>query len=90
MNYHFDVLKMMRSERRRVILPDGIGTVEIKPITRSDGSPGYRVDVQSDTDLYGPAENGRNYTVKNGDPGPGVVFLLGSEVSRETSEGDKA
>jgi hypothetical protein len=85
MGHHFDTTKLMRNERRRVILPDGIGTVEIMPITRADGTPGYRVVVQSDTDRFGPAIDGRNYNVSNGDPGPGVVFLL-ADVSRETED----
>lgn len=75
-----DTTVIMRPTDRlvRIVLPGGIGMVDIQVgLTRSDGAPVARVDVTSDTDRYGPALDGRNYTVTNGDPGPGVVFLTG-------------
>lgn len=70
---------IMRSDDKpvlRVILPGGAGTVEIETgLTRADGAPRIRVDVQSDTQRYGLADGMLDYVVENGDPGPGVVFL---------------
>lgn len=64
----------------RVVLPGGIGTVEIETgLTTEDGKPRVRVDVESDTPRFGPAFDGLLYTVENGDPGPGVVFLTGEQ-----------
>lgn len=72
----------------RVVLPDGIGMVEITTGLRTaDGKPRVRVDVASDYERYGPARDGLSYTVENGEPGPGVVFLTGETVSRETLKG---
>lgn len=72
---------IMRSDDKpvlRVVLPGGAGIVEIETgLTTSDGAPRVRVDVQSDTDWFGVPPGGLAYTVENGDPGPGVVFLTG-------------
>lgn len=77
----------MQTGKLRILLPEGVGTVEIiTGLATDEGKPRVRVDVLSDTDRFGPADNGLNYVVKNGEPGPGVVFLTGS-VSRETVKG---
>jgi hypothetical protein len=69
---------MRQGEVLRILLPGRTGTVEIDPtLTRADGAPRIRVDVASDADRYGPADDGLSYEVENGDPGPGVVFLTG-------------
>lgn len=71
----------------RVILPGGTGTVEIETrLTDATGAPVVRVDVHSNTDRYGPATDGREYVVKNGDPGPGTVFLVGRTPEQSTNE----
>jgi hypothetical protein len=71
---------MRQGEVLRILLPGRTGTVEIDAtLTRADGAPRIRVDVQSDAERFGPADDGLSYTVENGDPGPGVVFLTGSE-----------
>lgn len=58
----------------RVVLPDGIGMVEIRTDYRdAEGRPRVRVDVASDTDKHGPDRRGRNWTIESGEPG--VVFL---------------
>jgi hypothetical protein len=68
----------------RVILPGGVGTVEIETgLTTADGRPRVRVDVTSDTTRYGPATDGNSYAVTNGDPGPGVVFVTGEQPGQE-------
>lgn len=75
-----NVVNMRHDDRPvlRVILPGQVGTVEIEVgLTRNDGTPCIRVDVESDAIRFGPASDGRIYTVENGDPGPGVVFLTG-------------
>lgn len=69
----------------RILLPGRTGTVEIDTeLHRADGAPRIRVDVQSDAERYGPADDGLSYTVENGDPGPGVVFLTGIRNEKET------
>lgn len=68
----------MKPGTLRILLPGRTGTIEIDTeLHRADGTPRVRVDVQSDTPRYGPADDGLSYTVENGDPGPGVVFLTG-------------
>lgn len=63
----------------RIVLPGGIGTVEIETgLSTEDGKPRVRVDVESDTFRFGPASDGRSYVVENGDPG--VVFLTGQFI----------
>lgn len=72
---------MRQGEVLRVLLPGRVGTIEIDPtLAKADGSPRVRVDVASDADRYGPADDGLAYTVENGDPGPGVVFLTGEQA----------
>lgn len=74
---HHDTIRM-KPGKVRILLPGRTGTVEINTeLTDADGAPRIRVDVQSDTARYGPADDGLSYTVENGDPGPGVVFLTG-------------
>lgn len=69
---------MRQGEVLRILLPGKTGTVEIDTtLTRTDGAPRIRVDVQSDAERYGPADDGLSYVVENGDAGPGVVFLTG-------------
>lgn len=71
---------MRQGEVLRVLLPEGVGMVEIEPgLVTADGKPRVRVDVTSDTTRYGPASDGNSYTVTNGDPGPGVVFLTAEQ-----------
>lgn len=75
---------MRQGEVLRVLLPGRTGMVEIDPtLTRADGAPRVRVDVTSDSDRYGPADDGRSYVVENGDPGPGVVFLTGTNTAKQ-------
>jgi hypothetical protein len=63
-------------DRIRIILPNGIGTIEITAGLRSgSGDPQIRVDVES-----GAARDGRFYQVRNGEPVPGVVFLTGRRL----------
>jgi hypothetical protein len=63
----------------RILLPDGIGTVEITlDLTTADGRDRIRVDVSDDSKRFGPDAKGRTWTTENGDPGPGVVFLTAS------------
>lgn len=82
-----DDVRMMRREQRRMrIVIEGIGTVDVdRGLRTKDGEPRVRVDVISDFDHYGPAPDGLRYQVENGDPGPGVVFMTGRKVSRETT-----
>jgi hypothetical protein len=70
----------MRRGSLRVILPDGIGVVEIDTESRrEDGAPRVRVDVMSDITYQDPAADGYSYTVEDGQPHhPGVVFLTGT------------
>lgn len=60
----------------RVLLPNGEGVVDIAlGLETAEGWGRVRVDVQSDSERYGPDRDGRTWAVENGDPGPGVVFL---------------
>lgn len=60
----------------RVVLPDGIGAVEIRTdLHDAEGHPRVRVDVVSDTATYGPDRHGRSWAPDNSSPG--VVFLTG-------------
>lgn len=60
----------------RVLLPNNEGTVEIRMgLETASGHGRIRVDVQADSEQYGPDSNGCTWEVENGDPGPGVVFL---------------
>lgn len=79
-----DDVRIMRKEQRtmRVVI-DGIGVVDIDRGLFKDGHPLVRVDVVSDFDRYGLAPDGRKYTVENGDPGPGVVFLRGAWPAKD-------
>lgn len=76
----------MKPGKLRILLPGRTGTIEIDTtLTRYDGAPRVRVDVTSDSDRYGPADDGKTYTVENGDPAPGVVFLTGTRPDEETA-----
>jgi hypothetical protein len=67
---------MRQGEVLRILLPGRTVTVEIDTtLSRAHGAPRIRVDVQSDAERYGPADDGHAYVVENGDRGPGVVFL---------------
>lgn len=69
----------MKRGTLRILLPGRTGAIEINTeLSRADGAPRIRVDVTSDAERYGPADDGMNYTVENGYPGPGVVFLTGA------------
>jgi hypothetical protein len=70
----------------RVILPRGIGVVEIMTdlVEGATGDPAIRVDVISDAARYGPAADGRYYEVIDRKPGPGVVALIGRTRPDET------
>jgi hypothetical protein len=75
-----DVRILRRNQRTMRIVIEGIGCIDIdRGLRTADGKPRIRVDVISDFDRYGPAPDGLRYMVENGDPGPGVVFLTGSE-----------
>lgn len=67
-------------ERIEVRLPHRAGLVTINTDALHPGSgTRMRVDIESGTPRFGPADDGLRYTVENGDPGPGVVFLTGQK-----------
>ena len=71
-------VQLREGDKVRILLPGCVGVVEIESgLATADGRPRIRVDVISDTPRFGPADDGLSYTVENGDPGPGVVFLTG-------------
>ena len=77
----YDVVLSM-GEELRIRLPERAGIVTVTTHnTTEDGHPRMRVDVESDTPHFGPADDGGVYTVEN--KAPGVVFVTG-DVSRET------
>jgi hypothetical protein len=68
----------------RVLLPNGEGAVDIVlGLTKDDGQECIRVDVASDSERYGPDRHGRTWAVENGNPGPGVVFLIAQKRAGE-------
>jgi hypothetical protein len=76
-----DVRILRKNQRRMRVVIEGIGVVDIdRGLTTADGKPRVRVDVISDFDRYGPAPDGRQYVVENGEPGPGVVFVTGEQT----------
>lgn len=88
LNHADDTLTLEMGEQIKIRLPGRAGLVTVTThLATEDGHPRMRVDVESDSERYGPADNGLIYTVENGDPGPGVVFLTGEPVSRETLKG---
>jgi hypothetical protein len=73
-----NAVRMPKGQRTLRVVIEGVGVVDIdRGLMSSEGNPRIRVDVMSDFDRFGPAPDGRHYTVENGDPGPGVVFLTG-------------
>lgn len=75
----------MRRGTLRVILPGGIGVIEIDTeLHRADGAPRVRIDVTSDISHQDPADDGYSYIVEDGEPHhPGVVFLTGTQYAPE-------
>lgn len=74
----------MAPGKLRIVLPGGTGTVEIDTeLHCADGASRVQVTVQSDTDRYGPAVDGRAYAVENDDSRPGVVFLTQQPLTRD-------
>lgn len=69
----------------RVLLPRRSGVVEIEPdlVDSDTGNPVIRVDVISDAERYGAADDGLFYEVVNRLPEPGVVVLIGREAPNE-------
>jgi hypothetical protein len=81
-----DVRIMRRSQRKMRIVIEGIGVIDIdRGLHTSDGKPRVRVDVISDFDRFGPSPDGLAYSVENGHPGPGVVFLTGQQPAPPVS-----
>lgn len=79
-----DVKIMRRTQRTLRVVIEGIGVVDIdRGLRTADGNPRVRVDVISDFTRYGPAPDGLEYVVENGNPGPGVVFVTGRQPERE-------
>lgn len=69
----------------RIVLPDGIGMIEIQTGLHIGETPRVRVDVTSDQPRYGEAaRDGLTYRVTNNPEHDGIVYLDGHEVSRET------
>lgn len=73
------VERMDHDTRTMRVIVAGVGQVDIERLTNAQGQPVIRVDVISDFDRFGPAPDGRQYVVSNGDPGPGVVFVTGEQ-----------
>lgn len=84
-----DTTVIMRKTDRlvRIVLPDGIGMVEIQTGLHIGDTPRIRVGVTSDQPRYGEtARDGLTYRVSNAYDHDGIVYLDGHEVSRETEE----
>lgn len=65
---------MKAGESLRVLLQDHAGVVEITTdLVRADGAPLIRVEAVSDTERFGPDDQGREWDVEN--KAPGVVIM---------------
>jgi hypothetical protein len=81
-----DTTVIMRPTDRlvRIVLPDGVGMVEIQTGIHIGDDPRIRVDVTSDQPRYGAtAKDGRAYRVENSQAAEGVVYLTGFEPEPE-------
>lgn len=77
-----DTTVIMRKTDRlvRIVLPDGIGAVEVQTGLYVGDTPRIRVDVTSDQPRYGEtARDGLVYRVTNNQDYDGIVYLDGHE-----------